>query len=101
MRVLLLMVCLASAACVDSKSPASGANNRPESGTRDGALYDGCTSDDQCDSGLCKDYLNRGVQLCTEACSASNPCPAQNGVSVVCNNMGFCRPDAPNACAAP
>lgn len=98
MRNLIVMLFLVSAACVDS-GPAT--QQQAESTVCGGLLYDGCTSDDDCESGLCKLYSNRMVQVCTQACSATSPCPPQNGVAVDCNNMGLCRPSTPNACEAP
>ena len=100
MRFVSPMLFVALAACVDSKSGASGSQQEATTVCA-GQLYDGCASNDECDSGLCKLYSNRGVEVCTQTCSATNPCPTQSGVAVVCNNMGFCRPDAANACALP
>ena len=63
-----------------------------------GALYDGCTGNTKCMSGNCKVFGSAGLEVCTQACSAANPCPAQNGTAIPCNNMGICRPSVANAC---
>lgn len=66
-----------------------------------GLLYDSCTTNAQCASNNCKLFNGAALQICTQACSASVPCPAQNGVAVACNNMGVCRPNAANTCTPP
>ncbi|MCX5742709.1 MAG: hypothetical protein NT062_09455 [Proteobacteria bacterium] len=63
-----------------------------------GAAYDPCTAAGQCLSGNCKLFSSAGIQVCTQACSAANPCPMQNGAAVPCNNMGVCRPQTANTC---
>jgi hypothetical protein len=63
-----------------------------------GKAYDTCTSNTQCTSGNCRAFGSAGIQVCTQACSASMACPTQNGAAVSCNNMGLCRPTAANAC---
>ena len=64
-----------------------------------GALYDGCLGPAAgCMSGNCKLFNGSSFMVCTQACSAANPCPTQNGAAVPCNNMGICKPAAPNAC---
>ena len=98
MRNVILMLFVICAACMDSNN---AGKQQAASTVCGGQLYDGCTADDQCESGLCKLYSNRMVQVCTQPCSATNPCPSQNGVATTCNNMGLCRPEAPNACDVP
>jgi hypothetical protein len=63
-----------------------------------GALYDSCTDNTKCMSNDCKAFASAGLMVCTQACSSTNPCPAQNGVAIMCNGMGICRPNAANAC---
>ena len=64
-----------------------------------GALYDPCTGPATgCMSQNCKLFTGSMFMVCTQACSASNPCPAQGGTAVACNNNGVCKPNAPNAC---
>ena len=64
-----------------------------------GAVYDPCTDPSQCMSGMCHDYTGAQLEVCTQTCSAQNPCPSQDGVTVACNMMGNCKPPMPNACA--
>jgi hypothetical protein len=66
-----------------------------------GALYDSCTGNTGCMSQDCKVFGSAGLGVCTQACSSTNPCPAQNGTPISCNNMGICRPNAANPCTPP
>jgi hypothetical protein len=63
-----------------------------------GAVYDSCTMASQCTSGNCKLFSGDGFQVCTQACSAANPCPTVNGIAGTCNNMGICKPAQAHAC---
>lgn len=83
----------APVAVVDGATPDSPAANKCT-----GLLYDSCTANTGCMSNNCKLFSSAGIQVCTQACSASNPCPAQNGAAIPCNNMGVCRPNAANSC---
>jgi hypothetical protein len=68
-----------------------------------GLLYDSCNpAASNCASNDCHLFSGRGFTVCTQACSGANPCPAQNGQAVTCNNMGICVPNAPNpGCTSP
>lgn len=63
-----------------------------------GAVYDPCTDNTQCMSNMCRVFGSAGIQVCTESCTPGTACPMAGGVAVTCNNMGFCRPPAANAC---
>jgi hypothetical protein len=64
-----------------------------------GAIYDPCTSNDQCTSQQCHVYGTAGLQVCTQACSATVPCPNDtSGAAVTCNMMGNCKPAVANNC---
>lgn len=64
-----------------------------------GAVYDTCTTNDQCGSQLCHMYNGTGLQVCTLACSATVPCPKDaSGAAVACNPMGNCKPAVANNC---
>lgn len=63
-----------------------------------GQVYDSCTSNAGCMSMNCHLYDGDGIQVCTQTCSSSNPCPMQNGQAATCNNKGICKPPAANAC---
>ncbi len=92
----------ADSATIDSSQPAPDA---PGSGGMacTGQLYDACNpAASNCASGLCHLFGNRGYAVCTQACSSTMPCPAQNGATVTCNGMGICVPAGPNpGCTAP
>lgn len=64
-----------------------------------GAVYDTCASNDQCSSQACHLYTANALQICTQACSASMPCPNDaTGAPVACNQMGNCKPSVANNC---
>src|SRR4051812_7039830 len=64
-----------------------------------GALYDNCVNTTDCMSQNCHFYQQSNFTICTQACSASNPCPNDSsGQPGVCNNMGICKPAAANNC---
>lgn len=89
----LVAVSLAGTACSNG--------SKPEATQRcSGQLYDPCSSDDQCASGTCKLYANRGIHVCTQACSDDTPCPLHAGQPAACTKQKLCRPDAANACAS-
>lgn len=112
LRTCLLLIATTLAACGGDSSPpdaAAGIDTAMSvdapAGTPDaagatctGALYDSCTDNTQCTSNNCKTFNAAGITVCTQACSAQNPCPDQNGQAVMCNNMGICRPNTANAC---
>jgi hypothetical protein len=63
------------------------------------AVYDPCTSNDQCASQDCHLYNGAGLQVCTQVCNATTPCPNDAaGNAVACNMMGSCRPSVANNC---
>lgn len=56
------------------------------------ALYDVCITEHDCMSGLCHNFSGDGFQVCSQTCSAGEPCPDQAGVAATCNGMGICKP---------
>lgn len=92
-------------ACGDDGQPSpidsGGSGSDAGSGTAcTNALYDPCTDPSQCMSGNCRMFNmpSPGIQICTQACSASAPCPMQNGQAVECTMAGVCRPPAATSC---
>ena len=63
-----------------------------------GQLYDSCTTNAGCMSNNCHLYAQDAIQVCTQACDATHPCPTLNGMAASCNNMGICKPPGANAC---
>lgn len=61
-----------------------------------GALYDKCIDEHQCDSQDCR--VVGTVQVCTQACSATMPCPDFDGEPVTCNAGGLCEPTVAREC---
>jgi len=68
-----------------------------------GQLYDRCSSNTQCMSGVCRMFNNLGVMLCTQVCTPGGAaCPTQGAAAVQCPaNSMICRPDAANTCTPP
>ena len=96
-----LALAVALAACGSSSAPSTvdAPPPGPDAPTCTGATYDPCTDPSQCMSGMCHDYTGAQLEVCTQTCSAQDPCPSQNGVTVACNMMGNCKPPMANACA--
>jgi hypothetical protein len=76
----LAAVALAAAACAEEKGP----------GDRSLAFGAECVGDEDCQSGLCFEYGEKGPH-CTVPCPAApDTCPAP---SSGCNNKGVCKID--------
>ncbi|MEJ7599674.1 MAG: hypothetical protein WKG01_17335 [Kofleriaceae bacterium] len=75
------------ASCKDDK-PTPDAGRIVDGGTCAGTLglTEVCTNSDECATCVCRSFGH--AMNCTQACDASNPCPAP---SSGCSN-GFCRP---------
>jgi hypothetical protein len=66
-----------------------------------GAVYDPCTTNDQCMSMNCHFYMMSNFTICTQACTPGDntTCPVDaTGTHGTCNNMGNCKPTAANNC---
>ncbi len=98
MGCLLIVLVLSMAACETggAGTPLPDANLSLPMCT--GMVYDSCTTNTQCMSMNCKLYDQDAIQVCTQACDASHPCPMQNGAAATCNNRGLCKPPTANAC---
>lgn len=85
------------AACGDVNSPVPDAPDNAPACT--GAVYDNCNTNADCDSSNCKLFEADAIQVCTQACDASNPCPNDtNGSPGSCNNKGICKPAQNTVC---
>ncbi len=95
------LACLVVAAC--TSSPGKTIDAAMGSGSAcTGAVYDPCTDNSQCMSGMCHLYSSAGLQVCTQACTAGNntTCPVDaTGVNGTCNNMANCKPVVANHCS--
>ena len=98
MRSLILALLLSLTAC----DGGSGGSSLPDANLNQpmctGQLYDSCLANEGCTSGMCHLYSQSAFQVCIQTCSQSNPCPLQDGVTVMCNTKGLCKPPIANAC---
>lgn len=68
-----------------------------------GQVYDNCTDNSQCMSGMCHLFSGE-FQVCTQACTANDnsTCPqSAGGTTPKCNNRGICKPAINNMCRPP
>lgn len=98
-----IVVCLVAAACSSHSTTTFDARlDGAGSGVAcTGAIYDPCTSPAQCMSANCHLYMNAGIQVCTQTCTAgmNSTCPVDStGANGFCNNMGNCKPAKANSC---
>jgi hypothetical protein len=66
------------------------------------AIFDPCTDNAECDSGNCHFFNQSAFSVCVQACTPNDDstCPVDtSGVNAACNNMGICKPAAPNDCS--
>src|SRR5690348_4151025 len=58
-------------------APANPPIDSPAGPACTGAVFDPCTSNDQCTSGNCKLFMGDGIQVCTQACTPNDnsTCP--------------------------
>lgn len=61
-------------------------------------VYDLCNEEHDCTSNLCQNFGTEGFQVCTQGCSANDPCPDdKTGAPGTCDGV-ICRPSVPNMC---
>lgn len=95
-RVVLI---LALGACGGGKDAPALPDADPNAPLCTGAVYDNCTANAGCDSMNCHLFEQDAIQVCTQACSAGTPCPADaSGTPGLCNNRGICKPSRANTC---
>jgi hypothetical protein len=96
-----MRTCLVIALVACSSYEAHLVDSGGGSSTCPGAVYDPCTSNDQCMSLNCHAYNTSGIQVCTQACTPgdNSTCPVDaTGANGFCNNMGNCKPAKANTC---
>jgi hypothetical protein len=59
-----------------------------------GAVYDPCSEEHECMSGICQPFPDDNIQVCSQTCNAAMACPG----GAECNADGVCQPAAANAC---
>jgi hypothetical protein len=91
----LRLVCLFACGNTDTPVPDAPAN----APACTGATYDNCSVNDDCTSANCHLFSQDGIQVCTQPCDGSNPCPDDSeGNPATCNNKGICKPAANTVC---
>lgn len=95
----LVLVAAVLAACTGSTPPNIDANpNGPRCSMQ---IYDHCFEEHDCMTMLCQNFALDGFQVCSQACSDTNPCPDdRTGSPATCDN-GVCKPNGPNMCHLP
>lgn len=93
MRMLLAMALLTAVGCAgDEVDEGKGL-------VCTGQLYENCNSEHDCLSNDCHTFAPEGFNACVQPCSATVPCPDQNGVAVTCDTVGgYCKPAAQTVC---
>ncbi|MBX3162206.1 MAG: hypothetical protein KF773_39950 [Deltaproteobacteria bacterium] len=100
-RALLALALVLVAACGGGGGSSVVVDADPNVPLCTGAAFDNCTENADCASQNCHLFRQSGFQVCVPACDAANPCPDDSsGAPASCNNMGICKPLAPNACRA-
>jgi hypothetical protein len=90
---------LVLAACGGSSTTTDAASDPQAGALCTGAVYDTCTTSDQCSSQNCHLFNGAALQVCTQTCNATTPCPNDvTGATVACNNMNICKPAVANNC---
>ena len=102
-RLVLALVLVASAACGgDDGTNMQQVDAMMGSGAAcTGAVYDPCTTNDQCMSQNCHFYMQSNFTVCVTTCTPNDntTCPVDSsGQHGQCNMMGICKPAAANAC---
>jgi hypothetical protein len=62
-----------------------------------GDLYDLCLEEHDCMSNSCPNFASAGIQVCSQACTDTMPCPDSPMGPATCD-MGHCRPPVANHC---
>lgn len=94
MRSVLVAVVLA--ACSGDTPPNIDAN--PAGPRCSMQLYDLCIEEHDCATMICQNFAADGFQVCSQACGAGMPCPAdRTGAAGTCES-GVCKPSTPNMC---
>ena len=88
------------ASCSSSASTATDAATDVATAACTGQLYDACDpASPTCGTGFtCKTFTASSFSVCTQTCGT---CPDQGATAVMCNGMGICKPNTPNACTPP
>lgn len=94
MRCLLVAALLAG--CSGETPPMIDANPLGPRCTKQ--VYDLCSEEHDCDSMVCQNFAADGIQVCSQACNDSLPCPDdRNGAPGTCES-GVCKPAVANMC---
>lgn len=81
---------------------ASACSGDPPASNRmcDGTLYDRCSDEHECVSGVCHNFMDKQFQVCSVACTVGDDSPCMStveGGKATCV-AGVCTPPAANVC---
>ena len=96
--IIVLTACSGGTGDTPPDVDAPGGTDSSGSNVCTGAAYETCTDNTQCLSQQCRLFMADGIQVCTQNCDASNPCPDFDGTPITCNNMGRCKPPGQHTC---
>lgn len=101
-RCVLALLVAAALGCGSDPAPETpDAALQMMTGPCTGAVYDPCTTADQCSSMNCHYYQQSNFTVCTQTCTYGDDttCPVDSsGNHGSCNKMGICKPAVANAC---
>ena len=103
LRVALVLLLVGSAGGCGGGGKGGTPDADPAAPLCTGVVYDNCTSNSQCDSGMCHTFSGE-FQVCTQQCTAgdNSTCPPSVGGGMPkCNNRGICKPALNNMCRPP
>ena len=95
-----LVVAMLGACPKDDPAPAT-TPDAAFTGPCTNAVYDPCTTNDQCMSQNCKFFMQDNITVCTTTCTPldNSTCPVDaSGVHGECNQKGICKPAVANNC---
>ena len=102
-RMMFVLIALGTWACGGGGGKGGAPDADPGAPLCTGVVYDNCTSNSQCGSGMCHLFSGE-FQVCTQPCTAgdNSTCPTSaGGGTPKCNNRGICKPAVNNMCRPP
>jgi hypothetical protein len=102
MKSIYVVLVLAAFGCAGEDPPAATPDAAMRAAACTNAVYDPCTTADQCGSGMCHFFQQSNFTVCSQTCTPNDnsTCPVDaSGVNGTCNNKGICKPAQANNCS--